>query len=1018
RQSLRVLTSTIVRARVIVPTSLGQLNTYLRHKINEPTMIQLLKTILLVHLVALSCVNASRILGVFPIATGSHFVLTSKLMKGLAEAGHDVTVVSPYRLKDLPKNGKYRDVMLEGFATDFEKNTQNLLAQPDISPYSMMKQTVDIMLDLANRTLHNPAVRRISDSNETFDLVIVEYFRDDSLKIFAHRFNCPLVVLCSMGPTPMINPTVGNPQPASYVAHTILAKGFSTSFTHRAKNLMYYLIDYFISTLHALPKNDEIMRSVYPDAPSIYDLYSNVSLVLLNSHSSVNLPVPLVPNMVEVGGYFIDPPKKLPKDLEDYMNSASDGVIYFSMGSIIKAKELPEERKQAFLNVFRTLKQKVIWKFEDESLEVPPNVLVKKWCPQQDILAHPNVKLFITHAGLLSTTEAVHNGVPLLAIPVFVDQPINAATAVRNGYALQLDYSDPDFSERKIAQLIHELLNNATYAQNAKARSRLYHDRPMKPMEAVNYWINYVIKHRGAPHLRVAGVNLPWYQYFMVDVIGLFVLTTGSHYNLYSKLMKGLAEAGHEVTMVSPYRFKEPPRSGKYRDLVLDGFAEQFERMSRDFYHASGVPISAFRQAKNIVDLFIMQANRTLHHPTMTKLVEANETFDAVIVEYVLDDALKVYGHIFNCPLIVLNSMGPNPMVNPTVGNPQPVSYIPHTLSAKGFSQSLLSRAMNAYYYVLDFVLCRCFQLPGHEQILKTIYPDAPSIYDLYYNVSLVLLNSHTSINAPVPLVPNMVEVGGFFIDPPKKLPQDLEDYMNNATEGVVYFSMGSIMKGTNLPEEKKQVLLKTFAKLKQKVIWKFEDDSLDTPPNVLVKKWCPQQDILAHPNMKLFITHGGLLSTTETIYNGVPILAIPIFGDQPVNADVAVKAGYALQLDYQDPEFGEEKLSYLINELLSNPKYAQNAKARSILYHDRPKPPMETAVYWIEYVIRHKGAPHLRVAGLKLPWYQYFMVDVIGSFISLIVVALLVSKWAIKKLISGFSKGKKRPGASKKKTH
>lgn len=139
--------------------------------------------------------------------------------------------------------------------------------------------------------------------------------------------------------------------------------------------------------------------------------------------------------------------------------------------------------------------------------------------------AHPNVKLFITHAGLLSTIEAVHNGVPLLAIPVFVDQPINAATAVQNGYALQLDYVDPDFSERKIAYLIRELLQNATYAQNAKARSRLFHDRPMKPMEAVNYWINYVIKHRGAPHLRVAGVNLPWYKYFMVDVIGLFVLS-------------------------------------------------------------------------------------------------------------------------------------------------------------------------------------------------------------------------------------------------------------------------------------------------------------------------------------------------------------------------------------------------------------------------------------------------------------------------------------------------------------
>jgi len=57
---------------------------------------------------------------------------------------------------------------------------------------------------------------------------------------------------------------------------------------------------------------------------------------------------------------------------------------------------------------------------------------------------------------------------------------------------------------------------------------------------------------------------------------------------------------------------------------------------------------------------------------------------------------------------------------------------------------------------------------------------------------------------------------------------------------------------------------------------------------------------------------------------------------------------------------------------------YAKNAKIASIRFKDRPMTPQQSVVYWTEYVIRHKGAPHLKSHALKLTWYQYLLLDVL----------------------------------------
>lgn len=134
-----------------------------------------------------------------------------------------------------------------------------------------------------------------------------------------------------------------------------------------------------------------------------------------------------------------------------------------------------------------------------------------------------------------------------------------------------------------------------------------------------------------------------------------------------------------------------------------------------------------------------------------------------------------------------------------------------------------------------------------------------PSVEELYRNISMIFTNTHRSTSKPRPQMPGIINVGGAHIKPPKPLSADLQAFLDNAKNGVIFFSLGSFVQGKDMPPETTAIFLRVFGKLKQNVLWKFEDDSLpNIPPNVKISKWLPQSDILAHPNVVLFISHGG----------------------------------------------------------------------------------------------------------------------------------------------------------------
>ncbi|TMW48121.1 hypothetical protein DOY81_006794 [Sarcophaga bullata] len=385
---------------------------------------------------------------------------------------------------------------------------------------------------------------------------------------------------------------------------------------------------------------------------------------------------------------------------------------------------------------------------------------------------------------------------------------------------------------------------------------------------------------------------------------------------------------------------------------------------------------SFFQDMRLYSDVGCQMVINVLENPQVKKIMK-NEKFDLIIVEALLGEALYGLGQHFNASMVGVSTFGTINFVDMLVGNISPSSYIPHMSLPFPNSMSLKERLINVLANIYDDLQFNYIILPKQEKLFNKYFPSSKLTFkETLRNFSLVLINQHFTLSYPRPYVSNMIEVGGLHIkQKPDPLPLDMQQFLDNATDGAIYFSMGSNLKSKDISKETLNIFLDTFRELKLKVLWKFEAENLpNKPDNVFIKAWYPQPSILAHPNVKLFISHGGFLSTTETIFHGKPILGIPVFGDQPMNVKNAVKEGYALSLKLD--EITKESFKAKIMKLLTNERYTKRVQQLSRRYRDQPQTPLEKAIYWIEYVLRHDGAPHLRNAGVDLNYWQLYNID------------------------------------------
>ncbi|XP_034559533.1 UDP-glucuronosyltransferase-like [Notolabrus celidotus] len=460
---------------------------------------------------------------------GSHWVDIKALTQEMGRRGHRVTVVMPEVTMRMGPGEHYNTLTYpvpydKATIDQFMSSHKNLMDKSAASfiekirhRFSRLQQIQELIHTTAENLLFNDTL--ISHlGQQGFDAVLTDPVVPTGALI-ARKLGLPIVNVLRGIPCSLDMKAAGCPSPPSYVPRFFTGYTDKMNFKERTFNTMVALLEPLFCRL-LYWRFDNIAHQFLGEKVGMAEVLSESAIWLLRFDFTLELPRPLMPNMVLIGGINCNVRNPLPKDLESWV-SGKDGFIVFTLGSMVS--DMPEETTSIFLEAFRQIPQKVIWRYGGKVPDnVPDNVKMMHWVPQNDLLAQPGVRAFITHAGSHGLYEGLCHAVPMLMLPIAGDQPDNAKRLASRDVGIVMDLFT--VTTESLLQGLNEVINDSRYKENVQRLSALHKDRPMDPIDLSVYWTEFVMRHKGAKHLRPAVHDLNWLQYFSLDVIA-FLMT-------------------------------------------------------------------------------------------------------------------------------------------------------------------------------------------------------------------------------------------------------------------------------------------------------------------------------------------------------------------------------------------------------------------------------------------------------------------------------------------------------------
>lgn len=267
---------------------------------------------------------------------------------------------------------------------------------------------------------------------------------------------------------------------------------------------------------------------------------------------------------------------------------------------------------------------------------------------------------------------------------------------------------------------------------------------------------------------------------------------------------------------------------------------------------------------------------------------------------------------------------------------------------------------------------------------------------------SFILASTPVGFDIPRHMPPNVRVIGPLMTRPAEPVEGPLREWMDGASDGFALVSLGSQVH--LLPEEVMAsvlALLPLVPRLRGMRLLLALPSLADAvaagdaalPAGVRVERWLPQNDVLAHGNCKLLVSHGGLNSVMESLYHNKPVVAIA-YGDDRVVVGARLEwSGAGIPLGERRGELTGEILLDSVLRVATEPSFAVEAARVGALVREESGP--AGVRRWAEYVMRH-GYQHLVVhADYDMPWWSYHSLD-IAAFTLLATAAMVAAcRWA-----------------------